>query len=77
MEPEDSLSCMFALANAHDSFFILTEVGHEQSTTIEPAISPIILDVWLQHVSDPFISIDAVEVLEVILCIDLDSWKFD
>ncbi|XP_074582872.1 uncharacterized protein LOC141839108 isoform X1 [Curcuma longa] len=41
-------------------------VGHEQSTTIEPAISPIILDVWLQHVSDPFISIDAVEVLEAI-----------
>lgn len=34
--------------------------------TIEPVISPIILDVWSQHVSDPFISIDAVEVLEVL-----------
>uniref|UniRef100_A0A0E0E0H2 Importin-9 central HEAT repeats domain-containing protein n=1 Tax=Oryza meridionalis TaxID=40149 RepID=A0A0E0E0H2_9ORYZ len=36
----------------------------EQSTLIEPVISPIILDVWAQHIADPFISIDAVEVLE-------------
>ncbi|URD91573.1 hypothetical protein MUK42_00986 [Musa troglodytarum] len=42
------------------------KAGQEQSMTIEPVISPIILDVWSQHVSDPFISIDAVEVLEVI-----------
>ncbi|KAJ8500349.1 hypothetical protein OPV22_010901 [Ensete ventricosum] len=42
------------------------KAGQEQSMTIEPIISPIILDVWSQHVSDPFISIDAVEVLEVI-----------
>jgi hypothetical protein len=38
--------------------------GGEQSTLIEPIISPIILDVWAQHIADPFISIDAVEVLE-------------
>uniref|UniRef100_A0A0E0PWB1 Importin N-terminal domain-containing protein n=1 Tax=Oryza rufipogon TaxID=4529 RepID=A0A0E0PWB1_ORYRU len=38
----------------------------EQSTLIEPVISPIILDVWAQHIADPFISIDAVEVLEAI-----------
>uniref|UniRef100_M8AJJ7 Importin-9 n=1 Tax=Aegilops tauschii TaxID=37682 RepID=M8AJJ7_AEGTA len=38
--------------------------GGEQSTSIEPVISPIILDVWAQHIADPFISIDAVEVLE-------------
>ncbi|OQU76224.1 hypothetical protein SORBI_3010G114900 [Sorghum bicolor] len=38
--------------------------GGEQSTLIEPVISPIILDVWAQHIADPFISIDAVEVLE-------------
>jgi hypothetical protein len=41
-------------------------VGGEQSTSIEPVISPIILDVWAQNIADPFISIDAVEVLEVI-----------
>ncbi|AQL03043.1 ARM repeat superfamily protein [Zea mays] len=40
--------------------------GGEQSTLIEPVISPIILDVWAQHIADPFISIDAVEVLEAI-----------
>ncbi|KAG2574267.1 hypothetical protein PVAP13_7KG315500 [Panicum virgatum] len=40
--------------------------GGEQSTLIEPIISPIILDVWAQHISDPFISIDAIEVLEAI-----------
>ncbi|GJN29036.1 hypothetical protein PR202_gb17226 [Eleusine coracana subsp. coracana] len=38
--------------------------GGEQSTSIEPIISPIVLDVWVQHIADPFISIDAVEVLE-------------
>ncbi|KAF0904147.1 hypothetical protein E2562_032418 [Oryza meyeriana var. granulata] len=38
----------------------------EQSTLIEPVISPIILDVWAQHIADPFISIDAVEVLEAV-----------
>ncbi|XP_020110615.1 importin-9 isoform X3 [Ananas comosus] len=42
------------------------KAGHSQSTSIEPIISPIILNVWAQHVSDPFISIDAVEVLEAI-----------
>lgn len=39
--------------------------GHEASAVIEPIISPIILNTWASHVSDPFISIDAVEVLEV------------
>ncbi|KAK3132178.1 hypothetical protein QOZ80_6AG0516960 [Eleusine coracana subsp. coracana] len=40
--------------------------GGEQSTSIEPIISPIVLDVWVQHIADPFISIDTVEVLEAI-----------
>lgn len=39
--------------------------GHEISASIEPVISPIILNMWASHVSDPFISIDALEVLEV------------
>lgn len=39
--------------------------GDEASAAIEPIISPIILNTWASHVSDPFISIDAVEVLEV------------
>ncbi|CAL5421468.1 unnamed protein product [Camellia sinensis] len=38
----------------------------EAPTSIEPIISPIILNLWASHVSDPFISIDAVEVLEAI-----------
>ncbi|KAL7001308.1 uridine,cytidine kinase, partial [Sarracenia purpurea var. burkii] len=41
------------------------KAGHEVSASIEPIISPIILNMWVSHVSDPFISIDAVEVLEV------------
>jgi hypothetical protein len=45
--------------------FLYDNVGGEQSTSIEPIISPIILDVWAQHIADPFISIDAIEVLEV------------
>lgn len=32
---------------------------------MEPVISPIILNTWVSHISDPFISIDAIEVLEV------------
>ena len=30
-------------------------------------ISPVILNVWASHVSDPFISIDALEILEVMI----------
>ncbi|KAK1311442.1 hypothetical protein QJS10_CPA08g01705 [Acorus calamus] len=40
--------------------------GHQQMSSIEPIISPIILNTWVEHVSDPFISIDAIEVLEAI-----------
>ncbi|CAA6670078.1 unnamed protein product [Spirodela intermedia] len=42
------------------------KAGNEHSASIEPMISPIILNTWVQHVSDPFISIDALEVLEAI-----------
>ncbi|XP_059445703.1 uncharacterized protein LOC132177414 isoform X2 [Corylus avellana] len=40
--------------------------GKEASASVEPIISPIILNLWASHVSDPFISIDALEVLEAI-----------
>uniref|UniRef100_A0A7C9ER53 Importin-7/11-like TPR repeats domain-containing protein n=2 Tax=Opuntia streptacantha TaxID=393608 RepID=A0A7C9ER53_OPUST len=40
--------------------------GHDASLTVEPVLSPIILNTWATHVSDPFISIDAIEVLEAI-----------
>lgn len=39
--------------------------GHEVLVSIEPILSPIVLNMWAAHVSDPFISIDALEVLEV------------
>ncbi|PKA67290.1 hypothetical protein AXF42_Ash004783 [Apostasia shenzhenica] len=45
---------------------VVVKAGHEQSRCIEAVISPVILDVWLHYVSDPFISIDALEVLEAI-----------
>ncbi|THG21508.1 hypothetical protein TEA_029752 [Camellia sinensis var. sinensis] len=42
-----------------------SDFGYDEApTSIEPVISPIILNLWASHVSDPFISIDAVEVLE-------------
>ncbi|KAH9707672.1 Importin N-terminal domain-containing protein [Citrus sinensis] len=34
------------------------------TASMEPMISPLILNIWALHVSDPFISIDAIEVLE-------------
>ncbi|KAL5553552.1 hypothetical protein UlMin_040953 [Ulmus minor] len=40
--------------------------GQESSALIEPIISPVILNLWVSHVSDPFISIDAIEVLEAL-----------
>ncbi|KAL6582806.1 hypothetical protein OROMI_004884 [Orobanche minor] len=40
--------------------------GHKVAASIEPVISPIMLSMWASHVSDPFISIDALEVLEAI-----------
>ncbi|PSR91229.1 Importin-9 like [Actinidia chinensis var. chinensis] len=42
------------------------KAGQEASASIEPTISPIILNMWASHISDPFISIDALEVLEAI-----------
>lgn len=42
------------------------KAGNGAATSIEPIISPIILNMWASHVSDPFISIDAIEVLEAI-----------
>ncbi|XVF43372.1 hypothetical protein PTKIN_Ptkin02bG0035000 [Pterospermum kingtungense] len=40
--------------------------GHELSASTEPIISPIILNMWALHISDPLISIEAIEVLEAI-----------
>ncbi|XP_061340702.1 uncharacterized protein LOC133287159 isoform X2 [Gastrolobium bilobum] len=40
--------------------------GHESSALVESIISPAVLNVWASHVLDPFISIDALEVLEAI-----------
>ncbi|XP_043701110.1 importin-9 isoform X2 [Telopea speciosissima] len=42
------------------------KAGHEAAASIEPIISPIVLNMWAENVSDPFISIDAVDVLEAI-----------
>lgn len=43
-------------------------IGHELSASMESIISPVVLNTWVSHVSDPFIGIDAIEVLEVIIC---------
>ncbi|PKU87531.1 hypothetical protein MA16_Dca018062 [Dendrobium catenatum] len=43
------------------------KAGHELSRSMEPVISPVILDVWVHHISDPFISIEALEVLEIVM----------
>lgn len=50
--------------------------GHESALSIEPVISPIILNMWALHVSDPFISIDALDVLEVINFIKNNILKY-
>ncbi|KFK44558.1 hypothetical protein AALP_AA1G272600 [Arabis alpina] len=42
------------------------KAGHDASASIESIISPVILNVWVAHVSDPFISIDIIDVLEAI-----------
>ncbi|KAI3732888.1 hypothetical protein L1987_64100 [Smallanthus sonchifolius] len=39
-------------------------VRHEAALSIEPVISPIILNMWALHVSDPFISIDILEAIK-------------
>ncbi|KAL8137791.1 hypothetical protein V2J09_003792 [Rumex salicifolius] len=41
------------------------KAGGQATSAIEPILSPIILNAWASHVSDPFISVDALEVLEV------------
>ncbi|KDP29326.1 hypothetical protein JCGZ_18247 [Jatropha curcas] len=42
------------------------KAAHEASELVESIIAPVILNMWALHVSDPFISIDAIEVLEAI-----------
>lgn len=42
------------------------KAGPELVVSIEPVLSPIILNMWLSNVADPFVSIDALEVLEAI-----------
>ncbi|KAL5725979.1 uridine/cytidine kinase [Ranunculus cassubicifolius] len=42
------------------------KAGHEAVITIEPIISPAMLNMWAIHVADPFRTIDIVEVLEAI-----------
>ncbi|XP_015572081.2 importin-9 isoform X1 [Ricinus communis] len=42
------------------------KAGHEVSAMVESIISPVILNMWAVHVSDPFISIEAIEALEAI-----------
>ncbi|RDX82379.1 Importin-9, partial [Mucuna pruriens] len=49
-----------------DTLLAAVKAGHESSTLVEHMVSPVILNVWASHVSDPFTSIDALEVLEAI-----------
>lgn len=58
-------SCQQIFFGLMPSFLLIT--GRESSAFIEPIISPVILNVWALHISDPFISIDALEVLEVVV----------
>ncbi|KAG7032124.1 Importin-9, partial [Cucurbita argyrosperma subsp. argyrosperma] len=48
-----------------DTLQAAVKAGGELSASIEPILSPVILEMWASHVSDPFISIDIIEVLEV------------
>lgn len=57
------ISCLLTVSE----FSSIIPVGGELSASIEPILSPVILKMWASHVSDPFISIDLIEVLEVIL----------
>ncbi|KAK4765273.1 hypothetical protein SAY86_026363 [Trapa natans] len=41
-------------------------VGCKASAAIEPIVSPVILNAWASHISDPFISSDVIEILEAI-----------
>ncbi|KAK7275122.1 hypothetical protein RIF29_16229 [Crotalaria pallida] len=52
-----------------ETMLAAVKAGRESSSLVEHIISPVILNVWALHVSDPFISIDALEVLEAIKCI--------
>ncbi|KAL6570146.1 hypothetical protein OROMI_014660 [Orobanche minor] len=48
--------------------------GHEVAASIELVVSPSMLSMWASHISDPFINIDALEVLEV--CYKKGSWMY-
>lgn len=58
---------MFSFTLQYFYVSFLFAADHESSASAEPIISPIILNMWVLHISDPFICIDAIEVLEVVL----------
>ncbi|CAM6086065.1 unnamed protein product [Calypogeia fissa] len=39
---------------------------NQATAAVESTISPLLLNVWAKHVADPFISIDALEILEAV-----------
>uniref|UniRef100_A0A0D6QYM5 Importin N-terminal domain-containing protein n=1 Tax=Araucaria cunninghamii TaxID=56994 RepID=A0A0D6QYM5_ARACU len=49
-----------------ESLQAAVKADQQSTVAVESDISPLLLNIWAQHVSDPFISIDAVEVLEAI-----------
>ncbi|KAL8533500.1 hypothetical protein ACS0TY_009778 [Phlomoides rotata] len=49
-----------------ETLLAAVKAGHEISASVEPILSPFMLNMWASHVSDPFISIDALDVLEAI-----------
>ncbi|CAA0827627.1 ARM repeat superfamily protein [Striga hermonthica] len=69
------LSLIDLLKNASDGTMHLVlatlqaavAAGHEATASIEPNLSSIMLNMWDSHVCDPFISIDALKVLEAII----------
>ncbi|KAL4375412.1 hypothetical protein AHAS_Ahas05G0279200 [Arachis hypogaea] len=49
-----------------ETLLAVVKTAHESPELVESIISPVILNVWALHVSDPFISIDALEVIEAV-----------
>lgn len=47
------------------AFFFLFTLGCEAIAAVEPHVSPILLNTWASNISDPFVSGEALEVLEV------------
>lgn len=57
--------CKYTLFLCAETLNLLIAIDDQAAAAAEPVISPLLLNIWALNVSDPFISFDSLDTLEV------------